>query len=148
MSDTTAQVSTVVNASTKKVWKALTDPDLIREYYMGATVSTDWQVGSPITFAGEWNGKTYEDKGEILEVRPDEELRYSHWSPMGGTDDAPENYHVIDIVLRADKGSTEVTLTQSNLSGDVTDADRRARDDYENNWTSMLDGLKQTVERP
>ena len=147
MSDTTAQVSTVVNAPSKKVWKALTDPALIREYYMGATVSTDWQVGSPITFAGEWKGKTYEDKGKILEVRPDEELRYSHWSPMGGTDDAPENYHVIDIMLRAENGSTEVTLRQSNLSGEVTEADRQARGDYENNWTMMLEGLKKTVER-
>ena len=84
MSDTTAQVSTVVNAPSKKVWKALTDPALIREYYMGATVSTDWQVGSPITFAGEWKGKTYEDKGKILEVRPDEELRSRIGVPWAG----------------------------------------------------------------
>ena len=66
---------------------------------------------------------------------------------MGGTDDTPENYHVIDIVLRAENGSTEVTLRQSNLSGEVTEADRQARDDYENNWTMMLDGLKKTAER-
>jgi hypothetical protein len=45
------------------------DPERIKEYYLGAEVQTDWQVGSPITFKGEWEGKSYEDKGEILRGR-------------------------------------------------------------------------------
>ena len=146
MSETTARAATVVNAPKKEVWKALTDPNALRQYFMGATVSTDWKVGSPITFAGEWKGKKYEDKGEILAFRKDAELKFSHWSPMSGTADAPENYHVVDITLHDTNAGTEVVLTQSNLEGGVTDADRSSREDYERNWTSTLAGLKSVVE--
>ena len=146
MSETTARASTVIDASGKEVWDALTDPDAIRQYFMGATVSTDWLVGSPITFAGEWKGKKYEDKGTILTFRPAAELSFSHWSPMSGSEDAPENYHVVDINLAEKNGATEVVLTQSNLIGGATEADRAARADYEKNWKSVLQGLKQVVE--
>lgn len=146
MSETTARASTVIDASGKEVWDALTDPEAIRQYFMGATVSTDWLVGSPITFAGEWKGKKYEDKGTILTFRPTAELAFSHWSPMSGSEDAPENYHVVDINLAQKNGATEVVLTQSNLIGGATDADRASRAEYEKNWKSVLQGLKQVVE--
>lgn len=146
MSEATARASVVVNAPSKAVWRALTDPELIRQYFMGATVSTDWNEGSPITFSGDHNGQPYEDKGEILTFRPQKELRFSHWSPMAGTPDSPENYHVVDIALQKADGATEVTLTQTNLSGAVTDADRANRDEYTKNWITVLRGLKQVVE--
>ena len=65
---------------------------------------------------------------------------------MSGTDDVPKNYNVVDITLDKANGSTEVTLTQSKLDGDITDEDRAHRDDYIKNWTSVLNGLKKVVE--
>jgi hypothetical protein len=38
-------------------------------------------------------------------------------------------------------------LQQSNLQGGATDEDRTNREEYEKNWTQMLEGLKQTTER-
>lgn len=146
MSDTTATATTRIAATPDQVWRALTNPALIAEYYLGATVSTDWQVGSAITWSGEWNGTEYEDKGEILEFEPNHRLSYTHWSPTGGTEDSPENYHVVTIVLAEAGDHTDVTLTQSNLDGEVTETDWRHREDYEANWSTMLDGLKRTVE--
>lgn len=146
MTDVTARASTEIQAPPSAVWNALTDPDLIRQYFLGATVTSDWKVGSPITFAGEWDGQKYEDKGEILALEPERRLSYSHWSPMTGQPDLPENYHVVDITLDAKGDITTVTLEQSNLTGGVTDADRAAREDYEKNWATMLQGLKTTVE--
>ena len=146
MSESAAEVSVAIRAPEKKVWAALTDPDLIRQYFMGSNVSTDWKVGSPITFRGEYNGKTYEDKGKILAFKPNKELKFSHWSPTSGTEDARKNYNVVDITLGKANGSTEVTLTQSKLEGDITDDDRAHRDDYTKNWTSVLNGLKKVVE--
>jgi uncharacterized protein YndB with AHSA1/START domain len=146
MSTTTADVSVVVNAPPDEVWTALTEPAAIRRYYLGATVETDWEVGSPITWSGEWDGKPYQDHGEILTVEPPRELEYSHWSPLSGADDTPDNYHVIDITLDPDGERTKVRLTQANLNGTVTDGDREHRDDYEKNWRTVLEGLKATVE--
>ena len=109
-------------------------------------VATDWQVGHPITFTGMWKDKPFEDKGEILTFEPQEEMSYSHWSPLSGTDDVPDNYHVVHITLDDADDGTRVTLEQSNLNGKVTDADQKSRDDYEKNWQGTLEGLKKVAE--
>ena len=147
MSEYAAKVSTVIDGDLDAVWQALTDPEAIKKYFMGATVATDWKEGSPITWSGDWKGKPFQDKGEVLEVKPKQRLRYSHWSPLGGTDDAPENYHVVAVTLDdADGHGTKVELTQSNLIGGVTQADRDSRADFEKNWSTVLKGLKDEVE--
>ena len=73
-------------------------------------------------------------------------MSYSHWSPLSGADDKPENYHVVHIGLVDSENGTRVTLEQSNLNGQVTDADRKSRDDYEKNWQGVLEGLKKVAE--
>ena len=55
----------------------------------GTNLATDWKVGSPITWSGEWKGTPYVDKGTVLEVEPGRRLAYTHWSPMGGSEDRP-----------------------------------------------------------
>ena len=142
----TASASVVVNRPKKQVWKALTDPDLVKQYFMGATVKTDWQAGHPITFSGTWKDKPFEDHGEILSFEPEKEMSYSHWSPLSGSEDKPDNYHVVHITLADADGGTKVTLEQSNLNGGVTDADRASRADYEKNWEGTLEGLKKVAE--
>jgi uncharacterized protein YndB with AHSA1/START domain len=146
MAEDTAQVTIDVEASPKEIWEALVDPERIAEYFFGSTVTSDWVVGSPITFEGEWKGQHYTDKGKILVVEPFRHLSYSHWSPLSGTEDAPENYHLVDIELSEDDGSTEVRLTQSNVTGEVTDEDVASRAEYEANWLTVLEGLKRVVE--
>jgi uncharacterized protein YndB with AHSA1/START domain len=146
VNEVTAEASIDIDAPRNEVWRSLTDPDRIKQYYLGADVETDWQVGSPITFKGEWDGKPFEDKGEILVFEPEREVAYSHYSSVGGKPDTPENYHVVRVTLD-ERGGTRVTLQQSNLEGGPTDEDRANREHYEKNWTQMLEGLKQTTER-
>ena len=52
-----------VNAPAAKVWEALTNPEIVKKYFFGTNVKTDWKVGSPIIWEGEWEGKSYRDKG-------------------------------------------------------------------------------------
>jgi uncharacterized protein YndB with AHSA1/START domain len=146
MSEITASATVVVDRPRQDVWKALTDPSLVKQYFMGATVKTDWEVGHPITFSGTWKDKPFEDKGEILDFKPEKEMTYSHWSPLSGAEDKPDNYHVVHVKLDDAGGGTKVTLEQSNLNGKVTDADRSSRADYEKNWASTLEGLKKVAE--
>jgi uncharacterized protein YndB with AHSA1/START domain len=146
VSGATAEVSIDIRASRQRVWRALTDPDLVQQYFMGARVDTDWQPGSPITFSGEWDGRAFQDKGEVLEFQPGQRLSYSHWSPLSGAPDTQENYHVVTVALSGPDDRTEVRLTQSNLSGEVTEADRASRAQFESNWNQVLNGLKKTAE--
>jgi uncharacterized protein YndB with AHSA1/START domain len=135
-----AKASADIDASPQEVWDALIDPDRIEEYMFGTRVSTDWEVGSPIIWRGDWQGKQYEDKGEILEYQPQRRLSYSHYSPLSGEPDLPENYHTVTIDLAPYEKGTTVTLAQDN------NATEEAREHSEANWQSMLDGLKEHLE--
>lgn len=136
-----AKAETSISASTQDVWKALTAPEAIKEYWGGAIVKSDWKVGSAITWSGVYEGKAFEDKGEILAFDPDEQLAYSHFSPMSGKADSPENYHKVFVTL-SEVGETEtrVSLEQDN------NANEKSRDESEKNWNGMLNGLKKYVE--
>jgi uncharacterized protein YndB with AHSA1/START domain len=131
-----------VDAPKAKVWEALTDPAKVKQYMHGTNLATDWKVGSPITWTGEWKGKSYVDKGTVLEVEPETLLRYTHWSPMGGRADEPDEYHGVTFELAEEEGKTILTLTQDN-NPTQAEADKMAQD----NWAPMLEGLKETAEK-
>ena len=50
----------------------------------------------------------------ILEFEPEKRLVSTHWSPLSGVADSPENYHTVAYELSAQDGDTVVTLTQDN----------------------------------
>lgn len=134
----TARITT--KAAGPKVWQALVSPSAIKQYMFGTSVISEWEEGSPIVWKGEWQGRAYEDKGQILELTPGRRLRYTHFSPLSGVPDKPENYHTITIELAPAGGGTEVTLSQDN------NATEAAREHSEKNWSMMLAGLKEFVE--
>lgn len=140
MANVVAKAEIDIDASRDEVWQALTDPDTIAKYFFGATVTTDWRPGSPIVWSGEYEGKPFEDKGEIRDVEHGRLLRMTHFSPMSGLPDTAENYHTLTFELDERQEATHVTLTQDN-NGDKAEADRATA-----NWMAMLEGLRNTVE--
>lgn len=140
MSAQTVTASVEISASPAQVWNALTDPELIRQYFFGTEVETDWQPGSPITWSGEYDGKTYRDKGEIVDVVPEERLVVTHYSPLSGEEDRPENYHRVTYRLQDEGDKTRVTLEQDN-------APEQSVEEFTANWETVLGNLKELVER-
>jgi uncharacterized protein YndB with AHSA1/START domain len=141
MTGITASAEIDISASRERVWSALTDPEEIAKYMFGASVQTDWRQGSSITWNGEWEGKPYQDKGEIVEIDPPQRLVVTHFSPLTGQEDRPENYHTVAYELSDRGGTTHLALSQDN-NGDQDEADRASA-----NWGMMLSGLKETVEK-
>lgn len=135
-----ARSATTINAPRERVWKALVDPEAIEQYMFGAKVKSDWKPGSSITWKGEWQGKQYEDKGVVVRALPQQELEYTHYSPLAGLPDKPENYHTVTIEL-AGEDPTKVTLSQDNNSTE----DEKLHS--EKNWSQMLAGLKRYAEK-
>ncbi len=133
-----AQVET--SAGVAKVWNALVNPEMIRRYMFGTNVVSDWKEGARIVWKGEWEGKPYEDKGVILKLQPQRLLQYSHFSPLSGQPDVPENYHTITIELSPKGAGTLVTLSQDN------NATEEEREHSEQNWSMMLASLKKVLE--
>ena len=135
-----AKASTTIDAPKDAVWKALTNAAALKQFMFGSDITSDWREGSPITWKGEWKGRAYEDKGVVLAAQPGRLLRYSHFSPLAGKPDRPENYHTVTIELRDAGPGTGVTLTQDKNESD------EARGHSEQNWKMMLESLKKYVE--
>ena len=141
MADYVATAETEISASPKKVWGVLTDPDEIKKFMFGAEVNTDWQQGSPITWQGEYEGKKYTDKGEILEIDPGRLLKVTHYSPLSGQDDVPENYHTLTYALDDRGTTTHLSLSQDN-NGSQEEADHSR-----GMWEMLVKGVKEAAER-
>src|SRR5215208_7436410 len=109
-----AEAKTMIHAPASKVWDAITKPNLIKQYLFNTDVISDWKEGSPILYRGEWEGKPFEDKGEILAIDPEKTLKSTHWSPLSGVPDIPENYHTVTYTVSDQGDDTEVTITQDN----------------------------------
>ncbi len=134
------KTSILIHSPASAVWDALTNPAVVKEYFFGTTLITDWKVGGPVRFTGEWDGVTYEDKGTVLAFEPERYLSYNYWSSFSGTEDIPENYANIEYILEAAEGGTQLTITQDNLK------DEEALAHSESNWQAILAEMQKLVE--
>ena len=133
--------STIINAPVNKVWEALTNPSLIKQYLFGTNTITDWKKGSPITYEGEWEGKAYKDKGKIVDIIPEKLLHTTYWSSMSGKEDRPENYNNVLYEVEEQNGGTLVTISQDNIK------DEKELEHMNQNWGIVLDSMKKLLEK-
>ena len=137
-----ASTDVELSADPQRVWRVLVDPDLVARYMHGTTLVTDWTVGGPVEWRGEWQGKEYVDTGEVLAVEPPRRLSVTHWSPLTGDPDTPENHHHVTYELEPlDGGRTRLTLTHGN-----SPSREAAEAMIENGWRPMLQSLQQVAE--
>ena len=138
--DFIAEASVVIRAPLDKVWKGLMDPEASKVFMMGASVKSSWKEGDPITWTGEWKGRTFHDKGTVLKVEPQSLLQYSHFSPMSAKEDIASNHHTITINLTPEDEGVWVSLTQDK--NDTPEAKAHS----EKNWKTMLENFKKYLE--
>ena len=138
---TPATAAIDVLAPPERVFEALTDPALVRDYLFGAEIKSDWRVGHPLTFSGVWKGKPYEDKGQILAYDPPQVLKVTHYSPLSGQPDVPENYHTVTYAVSPMGEYSRLTITQEN------NRDQAEVEESQKTWKAILEGLKYAVER-
>jgi uncharacterized protein YndB with AHSA1/START domain len=119
----------------------LTDASIVKQYFFGTNVKSDWKKGSPIIWEGEWEGKTYQDTGKILDIDPGRYIKYNYWSSMSGTENKPENYANITYTLDEKDGKTELKLTQDNIKN------QEAKEHSEQNWMMVFGKMKEMVEQ-
>lgn len=130
---------TTINAPIEKVWNALINPEMVKQYFFGSNQETDWKVGSEILWTGEYEGTIYKDKGTVLEYLPNQKLSYSYLSSWNGLEDKPDNYLFVSYEVQPTENGTELTITQSNYDED------KIQHSIEN-WAVVIDGLKKLVE--
>ena len=122
-----------IAASPDEVFAALTDSAKFGQAMFGTDVDTTWEPGSPILYSGEFDGTSFEDHGEVVEVSPPSVLRLTHRSG-----DSPE--HELRFEVAPSSGGSHVILKQDN------NADENAAAHSQKNWDTMLGLLKKVVE--
>ncbi len=134
-------ISTItLNASVKKVWDTLTKPELVKLWQYGSDLITNWDVGSDINFRTEWEGKVLEQWGKILEIRPNELIKYSLFAPRPDLEDKPENYFVMSYHLTDENERTKLEIIQEDNRPNAVQEEPQGEEN------PILKSLKEVVE--
>ena len=141
MTDITTSHQIDIAAPPERVWEALTTPEQISKWFFGVDTESDWRVGSSLIHRGEYQGQRYEDKGEILELNPPKRFVHTHWSPMSGLPDMPENAQRVTWTLEPIDGLTTLTVAEENLPSE------QAKATSDKSWPQALESLRELVER-
>ena len=132
---------TMIHAPVTKVWQALTTAESVKQYFFGNEVITDWNVGSTITFKGEWKNQEYLGRGIILNSVPYSLFRFSYWSSLSGLENISENYvHVTYQLVEDNDHYTELTTTVEKIP------DEHLKMKMEADLKEVLESMKQVVE--
>jgi len=140
MTEFKIEIQIEINTGLDKIWDALTNPEIIKQYLFGTEVISEWKVGGDIVFQGEYEGMTYKDKGIIRVFDVEKTFQYTYLSSFSGLEDIPENYHLITYNLDDKNGITILTVIQENIQS------QEARDHSEKNWEMVLNKIKEILE--
>ena len=135
------RTTTTIGAPIERVWQAITTPSEMKQWFFGVDTEADWRPGGRLVHRGEYQGKPYIDKGEIVEFDPPRRFVHTHWSDVSGLPDAPEHYQQVAWVLTPTGAGTELAISEQNLPSE--DAAKTS----EQGWQAALQGLKELLER-
>ena len=110
--------TTLINAPIKKVWAALTSPELMQHWMLPEEeieVLSDWRLGAPFIIRGNMHGISFENRGIVLQFEKEKELSYSHLSSLSGLSDEPANYTIITFRLLLEENHTRLSLQLHNF---------------------------------
>ncbi|GAA3457284.1 SRPBCC domain-containing protein [Dactylosporangium matsuzakiense] len=126
-----------IAATPDRVWRALTEPELTRRYYLGLAVESTWQPGAPIQFRTAQGPVPDALYGEILHASPGQTLIYSLLTGVG-PEPEPHCWLTWEIT------QPEPSLTRVALTCD--DLDDRPDCERDEAWSRIVSGLKTVLE--
>ena len=124
---------TYIATTPQKVWKALLEGELTRQYWKHENVS-DWKPGSKWELVADDGKRTVKHVGKVLESVPDKRLVLT-WGDVAG--DAQHSRLAIDIETVGE--TVRLTVTHDELTADMG---RRIT----NGWPRVLSSLKSFLE--
>ena len=127
-----------IRTTPERLWEALTQPELSRQYYYGTEIVSDLKVGSPLEYhqVGTDGARTTVITGKVLEADPPRRL--VHTFAFVGTPDEPTR---VTYELEPVGNLVKLTLTHEGFDGE-TETYKMVRE----GWTPIFDGLKTLLE--
>lgn len=137
------KTSIEIKAPQAKVWDALINPEITKQYMFGCVPVTDWKVGSPLFWRGLADGVDYVI-GEVVRFEPETLLATTTFNPHMGHEDIQENYLTGEYHLSHAKGVTTLIIVQGDFAK-VKDGQKRY-EEAEESWHFALKHLKKLAE--
>jgi uncharacterized protein YndB with AHSA1/START domain len=141
MTDLILKKEITINASVSKVWEAVSTSEWWDKYFPATKVTSDWKVGSPVLFTGNYQGKDFTDKGTILKFETNKIMQYTYWSGFSGLPDIPENYMIITFELVPEGSAVKLMLTQENFNNET----QYKHSDF--GWNNIMLTIKEMLEK-
>ena len=129
---------TYIASTREKVWAALLDGELTRQYWRHDNVSdSNWEVGSKWRHIADDDKRTVKLVGEVLENVPQKRLVLTWVAPARLADKAMHTRVAMDIETVGDM--VRLTVTHDQLYDDM-------RRGISNGWPRVLSSLKSFLE--
>ena len=129
---------TIIRTTPEKLWEALTDPTLIRQYWYGVNVACAWKKGAPWKMA--FPDGRLADAGRILEIDPPRRI-VIQWQNEWDPEMKAEGPSRCTIDLQALDGAVKLTITH-----DIDGADSLFIRGVSAGWPYTLSNLKSLLE--
>lgn len=135
-------IERVFDASIETVWKAITENELMKQWYFNLP-EFKAEVGFKFSFTGGPSPeKQYVHLCEILEVIPSKKLKYT-WDYQGY-----EGSSIVTFELFEEGLKTKIRLTHEGLETFPRDNSDFAKENFEKGWTGIIGtSLKEFVEK-
>jgi len=127
-----------IRTTPEKLWKAITRPEMTRQYFYASGVESDWRVGSPVRHKGP-DGRVNLD-GKVLEVEPPRRL-VTTFSAVHGPGTANDRSSRVTWEIEPRGEVCKLTLTHDDFDG-ITETYRMVGP----GWNPVLSGLKTLFE--
>lgn len=122
-----------IHSTPEKIWQALIDPEMTKEFWGRHQNRSDWKPGS------EWHHQNYDDAddvavaGTVVESEPPRRLVLT-WARPNETHVSRVTFDIEDFM-----GSARLTVTHSELSPEMLSA-------FSGGWPAVLSSLKSLLE--
>ena len=137
---------TYIATTPEKLWQALVDVDLMREWWVDPQAGcarvnvSDWQPGSRWAHQRADGTDTVDIVGKVIESTPPRRLAFTWARPADAEDDAKHSRVAFDIEAYGD-GLVRLTVTHDALAGDPD-----MLNGISGGWPKVLSNLKTFLE--
>lgn len=129
---------TYIKTTPEKLWDALTNPAFTKQYWFGIAVTSDWKVGSPLTYLS--NGET-KVEGKVLVADRPKLLSYTFREAFGESSKEPPTKVTLELEPEAGTETVRLTVTHTDFV-----AGSKHRPSISGGWPAVLSGLKSLLE--